>query len=204
MKRISIFGLLAVLLLTCCQTREEKADALIKEALMPYLVKPDSYRPVETKLDSAFAPYDNPELLNTLGVLYGKLEERWDLKDKMQEKIRLMNVWGSGYTSEWSKKQYLGYKEEYDVFNGQYEKLNQKIQLQYAKVDSLVKVERQFIGFKATHNYRSDNNDGKTNIGNLFLVFDKDITEVRYIIDADQIGKLERALNAYSEEYVGK
>jgi len=204
MKRISIFGLLAVLLLTCCQTREEKADALIKEALMPYLVKPDSYRPVETKLDSAFAPYDNPELLNTLGVMCGLFEERWDLKDKMQEKIRLMNVWGSGYTSEWSKKQYLGYKEEYDVFNGQYEKLNQKIQLQYAKVDSLVKVERQFIGFKATHNYRSDNNDGKTNIGNLFLVFDKDITEVRYIIDADQFGKLERALNAYSEEYVGK
>lgn len=204
MKRISIFGLLAVLLFTCCQTREEKADAQIKEALMPYLVKPDSYRPVETKLDSAFAPYDNPELLNTLGVLYGKLEEKRGLMDRLEEKESLMNAWSGGFVTEYSKRRYLGYKEEYDVLNGQYEKLNQKIQLQYAKVDSLVKVERQFIGFKATHNFRSDNNDGKTNIGNLFLVFDKDITEVRYIIDADQFGKLERALNAYSEEYVGK
>ena len=71
MKRILLFALVAIALSACNLTKESKAEALVKESLKKALYKPDTYKPIETKVDSAFAPYDDPALFKELE----KLEE---------------------------------------------------------------------------------------------------------------------------------
>ena len=67
MKKVIGFILCLMVLGACSRTQEEKANLLIKEDIQKVLVKPDTYEPIETKLDSAFAPYETPEFMeNTL------------------------------------------------------------------------------------------------------------------------------------------
>lgn len=65
MKKVSVLALLLVLLVSC-SSNEDKANRLIKKEMKKTLFIADSYEPVETQLDSAFAPFDNPELFERM------------------------------------------------------------------------------------------------------------------------------------------
>lgn len=54
MKRTLILALCALLLSCCTKTPQQKAEALVKDAMLKSLILQDTYQPVETKLDSAF------------------------------------------------------------------------------------------------------------------------------------------------------
>ena len=56
MKKIFYLALVAIVMVACGQSQEQKAEYLIKESLKKSLYKPETYKPVETKVDSAFAP----------------------------------------------------------------------------------------------------------------------------------------------------
>ena len=82
MRKIFYLALIAVIMVACSQSQEQKAEALIKESLKKSLYKPETYKPVETKVDSAFAPYDDPAFFEELAELgkmnneYAELEEK--------------------------------------------------------------------------------------------------------------------------------
>ena len=62
MKKICITISLAIFLLSSCNNSPtDKANVLIKDDMRKSLIITDSYEPVETKVDSAFAPFDEPE-----------------------------------------------------------------------------------------------------------------------------------------------
>ena len=69
MKRFIFIFSVALLFVSCGQSPEDKANALIKAELRKTLFKPDTYKPIETKLDSAFAPFDDPNLYKIMGDL---------------------------------------------------------------------------------------------------------------------------------------
>ena len=70
MKRTLILALCALLLSCCTKTPQQKAEALVKDAMLKSLILPDTYQPVETKLDSAFSPYQR----RAFGVRYFQVE----------------------------------------------------------------------------------------------------------------------------------
>lgn len=63
MKKFFYLALVAIVVVACGQSQEQKAESLIKEELKKSLYKPETYKPIETKVDSAFAPYDDPAFL---------------------------------------------------------------------------------------------------------------------------------------------
>ena len=50
-----------VMLSSCGKSPQDKATAYVEKDMPKSLVKPDSYDPIETKVDSAFAPFDSPD-----------------------------------------------------------------------------------------------------------------------------------------------
>ena len=60
MNKIFYLVLFAMVMVSCSKSKEQKAEALVKESVKKVLFKPETYKPVETKVDSAFAPYDDP------------------------------------------------------------------------------------------------------------------------------------------------
>ena len=200
MKHYYLFALFAIVLVACGQSQEQKAEALIKESLKKSLYKPDTYKPVETKVDSAFAPYDDPALFEVLAALGQMNSEFADLEEKAKHAKSSMALWEGPYMTEYGKNEYQEAKEEYDEANAKIEKLKVKARKQYEKVANMLQGSRQFIGFKAVHNYRADNNAGNTLIGNTIFFFDKNLEEVTYSLEVDDYNQVQKAIELFQEQ----
>ena len=191
---------LTLVLVACSQSQEQKAEVLIKESLKKSLYKPETYKPVETKVDSAFAPYDDPAFFEEL-VELGKMNSEYEeLEEKAKRAKSSMAIWSGPYQTAFGRNEYQEAKEEYDEANVQIEKLKTKGKKQYEKVVSMLQSERKFIGYKALHNYRADNNAGSTLIGNTFFFIDENFTEVRYSMEEEEYEQVQNAISQFKEQ----
>ena len=200
-KLLFIIGLFVTVLVSCNQSPEEKADALIKDAVKKVLYKPETYKPVETKVDSAFAPYDDPEffqLLADYGNLYIAYQE---VEMKAKNAKSSMAIHSGSYQSEYAKNEYQEAKEEYDEYSAQMENMQAKGEKLLQKIDEMAKGERKFIGFKAFHNFRADNNAGQTLIGNTVFYIDKDFKEITYSLELEEYNEVMKHIKEFKENY---
>lgn len=200
MKKFFYLAFLTLVLVACSQSQEQKAEALIKESLKKSLYKPETYKPVETKVDSAFAPYDDPVFFEELAEL-GKMNSEYEeLEEKTKRAKSSMAIWSGPYQTAFGRNEYQEAKEEYDEANAQIEKLKTKGKKQYEKVVSMLQSERKFIGYKALHNYRADNNAGNTLIGNTIFFINKNFTEVQYSMEAEEYEQVQNAISQFKEQ----
>ena len=200
MKKFFYLAFLTLVLVACSQSQEQKAEVLIKESLKKSLYKPETYKPVETKVDSAFAPYDDPAFFEEL-VELGKMNSEYEeLEEKAKRAKSSMAIWSGPYQTAFGRNEYQEAKEEYDEANVQIEKLKTKGKKQYEKVVSMLQSERKFIGYKALHNYRADNNAGSTLIGNTFFFIDENFTEVRYSMEEEEYEQVQNAISQFKEQ----
>ena len=203
MKNYWYLALFAFIAVACGQSQEQKAEALIKESLKKSLYKPETYKPVETKVDSAFAPYDDPAFFEEIAK-FGKMNSEYvDLEEKAKHAKSSMSIWSGPYQSSFGKNQYQEAKEEYDEANAKIEKLKVKAIKQYEKVANMLQGNHKFIGYKAVHNYRADNNAGNTLIGNTIFFIDKNFEEVTYSMEVEEYNKVQEAIEQLKEHIVG-
>jgi len=200
MKRVFYLALVAIVMVACGQSQEQKAEALIKESLKKSLYKPETYKPIETKVDSAFAPYDDPVFFEELAEL-GKMNSEYaDLEEKAKRAKSSMSIWSGPYQSAFGRNEYQEAKEKYDDANAKIEKLKTKGRKQYEKVINLLQESRKFIGYKAMHNYRADNNAGNTLIGNMIFFIDKNFEKVTYSMEVEEYNQVQEAIEQLLEQ----
>lgn len=200
MKKFLYLSFLTLVLVACSQSQEQKAEALIKESLKKSLYKPETYKPVETKVDSAFAPYDDPAFFEELAEL-GKMNSEYEeLDEKAKRAKSSMAIWSGPYQTAFGRNEYQEAKEDYDEAIAQINKLKTKGKKQYEKVVSMLQSERKFIGYKALHNYRADNNAGNTLIGNTIFFINQNFTEVQYSMEAEEYEQVQNAISQFKEQ----
>ena len=193
-------AVVAVIMIACGLSQEQKAEVLIKESLKKSLYKPETYKPVETKVDSAFAPYDDPAFFEEL-VELGKMNSEYQgLEEKAKHAKSSMSIWSGPYQTAFGRNEYQEAKAEYDEANAKMEKLKTKGRKQYEKVAKMLQGERKFIGYKAVHNYRADNNAGNTLIGNSIFFIDDNFTEVRYSLEVEEYNQIQEAISQFKEQ----
>lgn len=56
----------------------------------------------------------------------------------------------------------------------------------------------ELVGYRAFHNFRADDNVGNTSIGNIITFFDKDMTQLTYILEESEY----EALQEYIKEEI--
>ena len=200
MKKFIYLSFLTLVLVACSQSQEQKAEALIKESLKKSLYKPETYKPVETKVDSAFAPYDDPAFFEELAEMEKMNSEYEDLEEKAKRAKSSMAIWSGPYQTAFGRNEYQEAKEEYDEANAQIDKLKTKGKKQYEKVVSMLQSERKFIGYKALHNYRADNNAGNTLIGNTIFFINQNFTEVLYSMEAEEYEQVQNTISQFKEQ----
>lgn len=200
MKKFFYLALVAVMMVACSQSQKQKADVLIKESLNKTLYKPETYKPVDTKVDSAFAPYDNPKLFEAL-IELGKMNAEYvELEEKVKDATTSMSIWSGPYQSAFGRNQYQEAKQEHDEANAKMEKLQTKGKKQYEKVAQMIQGDRRFIGYKAVHNYRADNNAGQTLIGNTIFFIDKNFEEIVFAMDVEEYNQVQEAISQFKEQ----
>lgn len=200
MKKIFYLALVAIVMVACGQSQEQKAEYLIKESLKKSLYKPETYKPVETKVDSAFAPCDDPaffEELEELGKMNSEYEE---LESKAKHAKSSMAIWSGPYMSAYGRNEYQEAKSDYEEANAKLEKLKTKGRKQFEKIANMLQVSNKFIGYKAVHNYRADNNAGNTLIGNTIFFIDKNFEEITYSMEVDEYNQVQEAISSLKEQ----
>lgn len=193
MKKLFFLMAAALVVLACSQSPEQKAETLIKESLKKTLFNPETYKPVETKVDSAFAPYDDTELYELIakvGELNAKYEE---LERKAKFAKTSMAIYNDSY-STFGKNQYENDKAEYEEISEELEQVRKRALKLIEKIVVALKSEKKFIGYKAIHNYRADDNSGNTLIGNTVYFIDENFTEVKYAMQLDEYNEVQEGM----------
>ncbi len=200
MKKLFYLALISAVMVACGQSQEQKAEALIKESLKKSLYKPETYKPVETKVDSAFAPYDDPALFEELAEL-GKMNSEYEeLKSKAKRAKTTMSIYSGPYMSAFDRNQYQEAKKDYNEANEKIEKLKTKGRKQLEKVIKILQGSSKFVGYKAIHNYRADNNAGNTLIGNTIFFIDKNFEEITYSMEVEEYDQVQEAIDQLQEQ----
>lgn len=96
-----------------------------------------------------------------------------------------MGLWG-GVNSTFGRNRYKGAKKQLDSASDELDKIEEKYINQLNKVTKLLLSNREFIGYKVTHNYRADDNAGKVFIGNTIFYFDREFREIIYSIGLEE------------------
>lgn len=193
MKKVIGFILCLMLLGACSRTQEEKANLLIKEDIQKVLVKPDTYEPIETKLDSAFAPYETPEFMeNTLKCVQLFMEIK-EYKEKIKVAKSMMTIYEDNLGFPYFKNEYNEYKAEYKEATNKRNEIEKRLKRSGKKLKELVNAKREFIGYKTMHHYRADNNAGNTVLGTGFYLFDKDIKTILVSFSKEEIELIQEA-----------
>ena len=186
MKKYLAFAML--LLVSCNFTNEDKARSLIKESMKKTLLIADSYEAVETKLDSAFTPYDSSEFFeNVIALAQCGMETDKAQKDANRAKSS-MAIWSRSYMDAFSRNQYREYKYKYEKAIAEEETATENMQKIVDKIRKMLQDPSIFIGYKAVHTYRAKNNAGQVLMGHALFLFDKELIKIiaQYDMDSEE------------------
>ena len=199
MKKLLYFVFSAIFMIGCGQSLEKKAEVLIKEDLKKSLYKPETYEPIETKIDSAFSPYDDPVFFEEINKFEKMAKQMMSLESKAKHAKSSMAIWNSPYMSEYAKNQYQEAKSEYEDVMEKFDRLTEKARKQYLLIMDIIKGDRTFISYKALHNYRADNNAGNTLIGNMVFFIDKDFKNILFSMDLEEYNVMQETIKQIEE-----
>ena len=185
MERILLGALLITLFVSCGKSPEEKANALIEDDIKKVLYHPETYDPAETKIDSAFTPFDDPVFYEKT-VQLCKLGMSIDECDrKMKNAKSSMSIWSGPYQSAFGRNEYQEAKNEYDENERNKKSIEAKVKKLATELKTMLENEQQFIGFRARHRYRANNNAGQTIFGETKYLFDKSLSKIVASYDMD-------------------
>ena len=187
MKHLSLLFLAIVILSSCSQSTEEKANSLIKDEMNKTLVKIKTYEPVETKIDSAYSPLDAPEFLKTLKEIVNESQEAEGLSREVELAKTSMAIYGGPYPSELSRNEYRKHKEEYERYSAKLDELKNRLKKKGESLVPLFKKEPSFIGYRVVHKFRYENEEGQTTFGNMLFIIDKDLKSILASYDMDSM-----------------
>ena len=146
------------------------------------MIKADSYDPIETKVDSAFAPYDLPAFHEQVIELLKMGVEMQGYKEKAKQAKSSMAIWSNPYNA-FSRNEYQENKAEYEEYKEKQKAIEKRIKKSAEKIRETAQESPEFIGFKAFHRYRTNNNAGQTLLREVLYIFNKDFTQILAVYD---------------------
>ena len=212
MRKLLMLPIAALMLASCGETMEDKAEVLIEKEMQGTLHNPDTYDALETKVDSAFAPDDNPAVfamlaeIGSANISISQCEANIaELKKNMENAevgIKLMSKRKGDKYREGEAK----YKKLYDECITQIDKLRSAqdtvgmfVEKRLMDVKAALDADRAFVGFKAVHRYSAKNKDGKELTENYCYFFDKDMSRILFNIPQDKYELLKKSFKDIRE-----
>jgi len=185
MKNVLLGAMFITLYVSCAKSPEDKANTLIKENMKKVLYHAETYDPVETLIDSAFTPFDDPVFYEKT-VKFCKLGIAIDEYDRnMKNAKSSMYIWSGPYQTTFGRNEYREAKEEYDENAKKKTNAEKKVKTLVDELKAMLDKEQMFIGFKVRHRYRANNNAGQTVFGEMKYILDKDMSKIVASYDMD-------------------
>ncbi len=212
MKKLLLSAITLIIFVSCAETLNDKAEALIKDDMKRTLVNPKSYKAIETKTDSAFAPQDDPLLYSLMLDIARENITISDAESTIAEFNDNMINAENGMKMALKEKR-KNYKDDYNKFSKIYDTCKsgkENVELIRDSISNLIgnKLEQikkrlnttnQFIGYKSIHKYSAENVSDTELKDSCFYLFDKDMKKVVLSLPLQQYRSLTETLNVIRE-----
>ena len=163
--------------ISCSQPSENKVDTLIQESVKKSLSHPESYLAIETVVDSAFAPFDDPVFYERTLEISKMTLENLEYVRKAQEAVRYMKTKQYVHMTDSDRIQYRRYKDISDLYNKKVDSLSARIQEKGRKLMEMTGTDYRFIGFKVTHVYSVEEDGENATIRKRIFIMDDTLTK---------------------------
>jgi hypothetical protein len=171
MKHVVLLGLAMLSVMSCSQpSAENKVGTFIQESIKKSLNHPESYLAIETVVDSAFAPFDDPVFYEKTLEISKMTLESLDYVRKAQEASRDSKSKGHVHMSDSAKA-------ISNLYNRKVDSLSAKIQEKGRKLMDMMGTEYRFIGFKVTHVYSVEDDGENATIRKRIFIMDDKLTK---------------------------
>lgn len=205
-KYLPLFLFLAYLAVSCSPSPEKKAEALIKEAVLKTLVLPETYQSVETKLDSAFTPIHDPKSISAILDLFQNNQKMELVEEHIKYAKSQIALWSSPLmkSTTYGREQYQQAKEEYDSYQETYEKLSINNEQRLEEIGKLFNKQPEYIGYRAHHRFRANDNDGTVYLSGYYFLFDKELSQIVAQWDEEDIDTYNEILKQAQDAFQGQ
>ncbi|MBW9199972.1 hypothetical protein EVD32_08795 [Bacteroidales bacterium SW299] len=204
---LSLFAV-ALIMVSCTPSNEEKAEKLVKETLKDYLYHPDSYEPISTRIDSMFIDVATIEpimkICDEISDLISKIDK---CEMDIESAETSMNIYApDGYSSQFTRGEYARAKKEKEEAQSDLDKYTKKLSGELASLKEYVDKyhKGEFTGWAVSHRFRSLNGAGSMTIpGEMIFFCDKEFTNcISYEVDKfEEFAKVLKAVDeATSDE----
>lgn len=184
MKKCTIILVSTIFLISCNTSKEDKVNGLIAEGVKKTLIFPDSYDPIETKIDSAFSPVDDPEFIDLCVKIGEMATDIMQYEAEMEQAQTTMAIYSSR-SSNFEKNQFDKAKNNYNHIKNILDGYKKNIENLTKNKVGIIDTNRTFVGYKAVHTYRAQNNAGQLTINKSFFYFDKEIKAITGQLDEE-------------------
>lgn len=180
---------LVVLAIVGCQSKETKANKLIKDYMYTHLHDFKSYEPIETTIDTLYNTILTDAECIALATLKIEHEDKADEYDAAADFSKnTMDVWAISARS--SSRALNEYKKAYrELCDNVVKQADEKIQALTAWQLILEKAQEldgsKHLGWAVGHKFRSNNRGGNSALGDYIFFMDKDLKNILQVFSED-------------------
>jgi len=186
--KVILMAICALVMQGCGQSREKKAEAIVKEIVPKMLNDASSYEPVQTRVDSALATiYFDPEAAQAAYRLIELKSEEDDLKLQYNDEKSSAAIWSGPYTSNFGREQLRQAREKM----GEVEKKLNKVLNDKAEQEQIIKERNKsidsskFNGWMISHRFRCANGFGVKRVQDIAILVDEKIENPLMLYNLD-------------------
>lgn len=199
MKKVIFVIFVALIIVSCGQTQEDKAIAKIK-GYIEYNRSKNYFELIEFKLDSAFAPNDDP-LLNYKVIKYLEVKSGiQDLELIIKQAKASMSYWDESNNSSFGKNEYIESQNEYNKANSKLNEAREEEQLMYNEISKILsESHHHYIGNLATFLYRYTNLKGDTIVAKEVCFMDSCFNRIEYVNKFEEYNQIQAVIKQIQE-----
>lgn len=179
--RIILFLAVALLAFVACNSKEKKAETLIRDWAYKSLYDYDSYQVIETKIDSAyFTPYTDSVIMKGAILMTSVFREYSSNEKKAKEAINEIKAGGNGAIL------YRMYKEDAEEALKEMQKYRLwGVQLMKIIKDDTANLPKGFQGWAVNQTFRCKTKQGESTISQYLFITDKKFKSILYQEDIE-------------------
>ncbi len=182
MKRIILIGLMAVMLCSCAESNEKKAEKMAAELVKVNLAYPDSYEAIETTIDSTQVTFNDVKTMVDMVAELGKLIKEFQLCESNESSKKLSMDIDRPVWYDPSPYKYEDYNKSKAEWEAAVERLkNARLKL-FSKIGDMKEwsageYKNEFLGWIIVHRYWAAYTEGgELKVDDIVLFSDPEFT----------------------------
>ena len=181
--------------ISCSQTPRTKATVLVQKRVKKSLTFPDSYEKIEITIDSAFAPYNDPDYYEKM-LTVGRYDQEIQRNEDSIKKLESSMEFWSKFHSAYEKIRFNEDSVLCETCTQRGTELKSYADKVYSELAKFIKQPRRFIGYKVIHEYRAKKNSDEDFIDGYLYIIDKDCKKIlaEYNLDSEDYKNIELAI----------